>query len=78
MTPSDLRGDRNDPRGDDVSAQRLHAALAPFAADLAAGVDGADDPAAADACAVLAALARGDDPPQGAARREVERAEGEE
>lgn len=78
MTPSDPGGDGNDPHGDDVPAPRLHAAIAPFAADLAAGADGADDPAAADACAVLAALARGDDPPQGAARREVERAEDEE
>lgn len=84
MTGGPARGDNDGDdrngasRSDDVHAPRLHATLAPFAADLAAAAEGADDAAEADAYAVLAALGRGDDPPRDAARRVVDRAENEE
>lgn len=35
-----------------------------------------DDPAAADACAILAAVARGEVPPESASRRAARRVEG--
>lgn len=52
--------------------------LGKYADELATVADDTDDPAVADACVVLAALGRGDEPPRDAARRVVDRAEGSE
>lgn len=52
----------------------LQRALGDHAEELEREAAEAEDPEVADACAVLAALARGEDPPEGAARRALDRA----
>lgn len=56
-------------------APRIRSALAPYASDIAAAAEKADDLAVADSLAVLAALARGERPPADAAARVMQRAE---
>lgn len=53
----------------------LQAVLAEHASDLDDAAATEDDPAVADACAIIAAVSRGETPPQAAARRAVRRAE---
>lgn len=52
----------------------IQQALADHAEELEREAREADDPEVADALAVLAALARGEDPPEGAAQRALDRA----
>lgn len=53
---------------------RLVEVLGQYAGDLDDAAATEDDPAVADACAILAAVARGETPPEAAARRAVRRA----
>ena len=48
--------------------------LGEYAGDLDDAAATEDDPAVADACAILAALARGEKPPEAASRRALRRA----
>lgn len=57
------------------TTRRVRDTLAEFAPELADAADRTDDPAEADAYAVLAALGYGDSVPRDAARRIVARAE---
>lgn len=52
----------------------LERRIGEYADDLDEAAATADDPAGADACAVLAALARDEAPPEAAARRVLRRA----
>lgn len=52
---------------------RIQDKLAPHADELAAAAEAADDQAEADLAIVLAALARGEEPPRDAARRVANR-----
>jgi hypothetical protein len=51
----------------------IQRALGPHVEELEREAAEAEDPEVADACAVLAALARGEDPPEDAAQRTLER-----
>ena len=57
-----------------TNRDRLEDVLGQHAGDLDDAVATEDDPAVADACAILAAVARGETPPEAAARRALRRA----